>query len=46
MYCPDGLNFNEKAVFPDYPCSYPADVPCKAGAVSRKYYMTISNKIL
>ncbi|XP_045452743.1 protein obstructor-E-like [Melitaea cinxia] len=40
MSCPDGLNFNEKAMFPDYPCSYPTDVPCKAGAVSRSIIST------
>ncbi|CAH0722407.1 unnamed protein product, partial [Brenthis ino] len=28
MICPDGLNFNPAAVFPEYPCSYPMDVPC------------------
>ncbi|KAJ2946524.1 hypothetical protein O0L34_g12578 [Tuta absoluta] len=29
MLCPDGLHFNPRAVWPEYPCSYPMDVTCE-----------------
>ncbi|CAH0405854.1 unnamed protein product [Chilo suppressalis] len=29
MQCPDGLHFDPKAVFPNYPCGYPMDVSCE-----------------
>ncbi|RVE43501.1 hypothetical protein evm_011835 [Chilo suppressalis] len=28
--CPDGLHFNRKAIWPEYPCSYPWEVECQA----------------
>ncbi|CAF4781364.1 unnamed protein product [Pieris macdunnoughi] len=28
--CPDGLHFNPKAVWPEYPCGYPSEVQCAA----------------
>ncbi|XP_045486398.1 proline-rich extensin-like protein EPR1 [Pieris rapae] len=28
--CPDGLHFNPKAVWPEYPCAYPSEVQCAA----------------
>ncbi|OWR48591.1 Chondroitin proteoglycan-2 [Danaus plexippus plexippus] len=32
--CPDGLNFNPKVKYPNFPCSYPEDVPCNGRAYS------------
>ncbi|KPI95556.1 Peritrophin-1 [Papilio xuthus] len=29
--CPDGLYFNPKAQWPEYPCGYPGDVECSDG---------------
>ncbi|CAD0195593.1 unnamed protein product [Chrysodeixis includens] len=26
--CPDGLHYNAAAVWPQYPCGFPMDVPC------------------
>ncbi|CAH4016994.1 unnamed protein product [Pieris brassicae] len=28
--CPDGLHYNPKAVWPEYPCAYPSEVQCAA----------------
>ncbi|CAK1548350.1 unnamed protein product [Leptosia nina] len=27
--CPDGLHYNEAVAWPNYPCGYPSDVPCR-----------------
>ncbi|XP_045452752.1 protein obstructor-E-like [Melitaea cinxia] len=35
MDCPDGLNYNPEAKWPNYACSYPQDVPCE-GRKSRQ----------
>ncbi|XP_037300840.1 protein obstructor-E [Manduca sexta] len=31
MMCPDGLNYNPNIEWPEYPCSFPEDMPCDAG---------------
>ncbi|KAI5642492.1 chitin binding peritrophin-A domain-containing protein [Phthorimaea operculella] len=36
MLCPDGLHFNPRAVWPEYPCSYPMDVICEGDRKPRR----------
>ncbi|XP_068629072.1 protein obstructor-E-like [Battus philenor] len=38
--CPDGLHFNAKAVWPEYPCGYPDDVPCASNDVPQQARVT------
>ncbi|XP_049888047.1 protein obstructor-E-like [Pectinophora gossypiella] len=33
MLCPDGLHYNPRAAWPDYPCGYPSDVSCEGRGV-------------
>lgn len=35
-WCPDGLHFNPAAKHFEYPCAYPSEVKCMAGAEERK----------
>ncbi|KAL0850338.1 hypothetical protein ABMA28_012168 [Loxostege sticticalis] len=36
MQCPDGLHFDPKASWPNYPCSYPMDVSCAGRGTPQK----------
>ncbi|OWR48593.1 Chondroitin proteoglycan-2 [Danaus plexippus plexippus] len=31
--CPDGLHYNADVKWPNYPCGYPADVPCNGRSI-------------
>ncbi|KOB66752.1 Cuticular protein analogous to peritrophins 3-E [Operophtera brumata] len=33
--CLEGLNYNQRAQWPEYPCSYPIDAPCLNRGASR-----------
>ncbi|KAJ0181068.1 hypothetical protein K1T71_003153 [Dendrolimus kikuchii] len=33
--CPDGLHFNPKSKYAEYPCAYPVEVQCTAGLVTQ-----------
>lgn len=46
MDCPDGLNYNPEAKWPNYPCSYPQDVPCEGRKSRREFKCTSLLSIL
>ncbi|XP_032514579.2 protein obstructor-E-like [Danaus plexippus] len=33
--CPDGLHYNVDAKWPQYPCGYPSDVPCRGRGIQK-----------
>lgn len=46
MDCPDGLNYNPEAKWPNYPCSYPQDVPCEGRKSRREFKCTLLLSVL
>lgn len=40
MNCPDGLHYDPKVEWPNYPCGYPMDVQCAAHNLPREYNFT------